>query len=164
MISIELIKDTIEETLGTGVVEGIDEGATPAAIVVKADKVLAVCKLLYSHDSFYFDFLSAITGIDNGPEAGTMEVVYNIYSITKEFSLMVKVFLDRKDPAVESVTSVWRGADWQERETHDFFGINFIGHPDLRRILLPADWEGHPMLKDYQEQTYYHGITVRYED
>ena len=64
--------------------------------------------------------------------------------------------------SVPTLTSLWRTADWHEREAFDLFGIQFENHPDLRRILLPQDWEGHPMQKDYKEQKYYHGITVKY--
>jgi NADH-quinone oxidoreductase subunit C len=69
--------------------------------------------------------------------------------------------LDREKPSIASVSSVWRTADWHEREAFDFYGIQFEGHPDLRRILLPEDWEGHPLRKDYVEQMKYHGIQVK---
>jgi NADH-quinone oxidoreductase subunit C len=76
---------------------------------------------------------------------------------------MVKVDLDRARPIVPSVYSIWKAADWHEREAFDLLGIQFEGHPDLRRLLMPADWEGHPLRKDYQEQNYYRGIKVKYE-
>jgi NADH-quinone oxidoreductase subunit C len=116
----------------------------------------------------YFDSLSCITGMDNGPQAGTMEVIYNLYSIPYDLHLMLKVRLERPKtandplPEVPSLTGIWKSADWMERETYDLLGIRFSGHPDLRRILLPADWEGYPLRKDYELQEYYHGIKVRY--
>ena len=75
---------------------------------------------------------------------------------------MLKVVLDREKPEVDSVVDFWRTAEWHEREAFDLIGVKFLGHPDLRRILLPADWEGHPLRKDYQHQEYYRGIKVEY--
>jgi len=75
---------------------------------------------------------------------------------------MLKVVLPRENPEVDSVSQVWRTADWHEREAFDMFGIKFNGHPDLRRLLLPADWEGHPLRKDYKHQEYYRDVKVEY--
>jgi NADH-quinone oxidoreductase subunit C len=91
-----------------------------------------------------------------------MEVIYNLYSIPYNHHLTVKVMLDRAEPAVESLTAIWKTADWHEREAYDLLGIRFNNHPDLRRILLPEDWEGHPLRKDYEHQEYYRGIKVEY--
>ncbi|ELR70296.1 NADH-ubiquinone oxidoreductase chain C [Fulvivirga imtechensis AK7] len=144
------------------VIVQVDENASPKAIVIEAANLLDVCKELHANEKTYFDMLSCITGLDNGPEAGTMEVVYNLYSIPYEISLMIRVVISRKDPEVSSVTEVWKTADWLEREIYDMFGIWFTGHPDMRRILMPADWEGYPLRKDYQQQEYYRGIKVEY--
>jgi NADH-quinone oxidoreductase subunit C len=92
-----------------------------------------------------------------------MEVIYTLYSIPNHITLHLRVILDRSSPVISSVSSVWRTADWHEREAFDFFGIEFANHPDLRRILLPEDWEGHPLRKDYVEQSKYHGIQVKYD-
>jgi NADH-quinone oxidoreductase subunit C len=78
--------------------------------------------------------------------------------------LHLRVVLDREKPEVPSLSGIWKTADWHEREAYDFFGIQFTGHPNLTRILLPADWEGHPLRKDYVEQERYHGIKVKYEE
>jgi NADH-quinone oxidoreductase subunit C len=75
---------------------------------------------------------------------------------------MLKVMVPRENPEVDSVSSIWRGADWYEREAFDMYGINFKGHPDLRRILMPADWEGHPLRKDYKHQEFYRDVKVQY--
>jgi NADH-quinone oxidoreductase subunit C len=91
-----------------------------------------------------------------------MEVIYTLYSIPNHFTLHLRVVLDRTLPSVSSVSSIWRTADWHEREAFDLLGIQFSGHSDLRRILLPEDWEGHPLRKDYVEQSKYHGIQVKY--
>lgn len=139
-----------------------DENASPKAIVVPAHDIYAVCHELYHNPETYFDMLSCITGIDNGPEAATMEVVYNLYSIPNDLHLMLKVTLPRTEPAVDSLCTLWKTADWLEREIFDMYGITFNNHPDLRRILLPADWEGHPLRKDYKHQAYYRDIKVEY--
>lgn len=141
----------------------IDEQASPRAVKIHPDDILTVCQVLYSNPVTYFDMLSCLTGLDNGPQAGTMEVIYNLYSIPFHLHLMLKATLPREQPVIDSVTSVWRTADWHEREAYDMYGITFRNHPDLRRILMPADWDGHPLRKDYQHQEYYRGIKVAYE-
>lgn len=130
-------------------------------LTLSAEHILPVCEFLWKNPSTYFDSLSCLTAIDQGPEAGKMEVIYTLYSIPNHVTLHLRVMLDREKPSVSSVSSVWRTADWHEREAFDFYGIQFEGHPDLRRILLPEDWEGHPLRKDYVEQTKYHGIQVK---
>jgi NADH-quinone oxidoreductase subunit C len=108
-------------------------------LTLPAAHILPVCVFLWKNPATYFDSLSCITAIDQGPEAGKMEVIYTLYSIPNHLTLHLRVELDRSAPQVSSVSSVWRTADWHEREAFDFFGIQFIGHPDLRRILLPED-------------------------
>jgi NADH-quinone oxidoreductase subunit C len=130
-------------------------------LTLSAEHILPVCEFLWKNPSTYFDSLSCLTAIDQGPEAGKMEVIYTLYSIPNHVTMHLRVMLDREKPSVSSVSSVWRTADWHEREAFDFYGIQFEGHPDLRRILLPEDWEGHPLRKDYVEQTKYHGIQVK---
>lgn len=134
-------------------------------ILISASNLLLVCEFLHTSPLFYFDFLNCITAIDNGVEAGTIDMIYHLSSIPFEKSVILKVQIDRSsdaDAAIDSISSIWRTADWHEREIYDFFGVKFNNHPDLRRILLPADWQGHPMRKDYQEQETYHGIKVKY--
>ncbi|GAB4026940.1 NADH-quinone oxidoreductase subunit C [Spirosoma gilvum] len=135
-------------------------------ITVPANQLVAVCQFLRDDDRLFFDLLSCVTGIDNGLETNTMEVIYNLTSIPYEHNLMLKVVVPRntnssKLPSVPSVSPIWRTADWHERETFDLVGIRFENHPDLRRILLPTDWEGHPLRTDYEEQAQYHGIKTK---
>src|SRR5690606_11660457 len=132
------------------------------AVVVGAEHIRDVCAFLQSDPDCYFDMLSCLTGLDNGPEAGTMEVIYNLYSIPFHHHLMLRVIVTRDNPEVPSVSSVYRTANWHEREAFDLYGIRFTGHPDLRRILLPADWEGYPLRKGYRHQEYYRGVKVEY--
>ena len=139
-----------------------DVNSTPGGIVIAQDDLTTICKKLFEDPAAYFDMLSCLTGIDNGVEAGTMEVVYNLYSVPFNHHLAIKVILLRDKPEVHTVSHIWKTADWHEREAYDLLGINFINHPDLRRILLPADWEGHPLRKDYKHQEYYRGVQVEY--
>jgi len=136
--------------------------STPFGVIVKEEALLSVCDQLHKNPASYFDMLSCITGVDNGPESGTMEVIYHLYSIPFNHSLALKVILPRENPEVESVVSIWKSANWLEREVYDMFGIGFKNHPDLRRILMPADWKGYPLRKDYKHEEYYRGVKIEY--
>jgi NADH-quinone oxidoreductase subunit C len=136
--------------------------STPFGIIIKKEVLPSLCESLYKNPSTYFDMLSCITGVDNGPESGTMEVIYHLYSIPFHESLVLKVILSRENPELESVVSVWKTANWLEREVYDMFGITFTNHPDLRRILMPADWKGYPLRKDYKHEEYYRGVKIDY--
>lgn len=140
----------------------VDERATPKGVILSREDIIPVARAMQQNPLLYFDMLSCITGIDNGPEARTMEVVYNLYSIPFNHHLSIKIILPRDNPEVDSVSEVWKTADWHEREIFDMYGVVFINHPDLRRILMPADWEGHPLRKDYTHQEYYRDIKVKY--
>ena len=135
---------------------------TPRCIRIPSAKLLEACRLLFNDPSCYFDMLSCITAVDNGPAIGSIDVIYNLYSIPFNSHLSIKVVLSRESAAIDSVASIWRTADWHEREAYDLLGVTFNGHPDLRRILLPADWEGHPLRKDYKHQEHYRSIKVEY--
>ncbi len=139
-----------------------DDACTPRAIKISAADLLSVMDTLYRHPTAFFDMLSCVTGVDNGVEAATLEVVYNLYSIPFNHHLMIKVLLPRDKPEIESVSHIWKMANWLEREVFDMYGVHFKNHPDLRRILMPADWEGYPLRKDYKHQTYYRDIKVEY--
>lgn len=158
----EALVDHIKAQLGEELIEGLDEHCTPGAIITNTGSLPELMEFLHTDEQCYFDSLSCITGLDNGVEKATMEVIYQLYSIPYNHHLTVKVSLDRAKPVVDSMTSIWKAADWHEREAFDLLGIQFNNHPDLRRILLPADWKGHPLRKDYQHQEYYRGIKVEY--
>jgi NADH/F420H2 dehydrogenase subunit C len=108
----------------------------------------AVCRPLKDNPRFELDYLANLTAIDYPPDR--LEVVYHLYSMAQKHGpLTLKVKLPRSAPNVASVTTIWRGAEFQEREAYDLFGVRFEGHPDLRRILMWEGFEGHPMRKDY---------------
>ena len=127
-------------------------------IQLKPNNWLKVAKWLKSDEKLYFDSLQCNTGIDLGE--GVLESRYNLHSMKHLHKVEIRIKVSAEKPDISSVEQVWRVADWFERETYDMFGINFIGHRDLRRILLPDDWEGWPLRKDYEEQETYHGIVV----
>ena len=163
-MTFENIVTYVKSNLGDSLVKAVDENASPRAIIIDKADLYDLMTFLHENDQLYFDSLSCVTGVDNGTETQTMEVIYNLYSIPFDHHLMVKVILPRGEEAdrieIQSLVALWKTADWQEREVYDMYGIYFTGHPDLRRILMPADWEGYPLRKDYQHQEFYRGIKV----
>jgi NADH-quinone oxidoreductase subunit C len=119
--------------------------------ILRPNDLVRVCRFLRDDLDLAFDFLSDVTGVDRLrlPESSPrFEVVYHIYSLQHRRRLRLKVRVDEGE-AVPTITGVWPTANWHEREVYDMFGVPFEGHPDLRRILMPDDWEGHPLRKDY---------------
>jgi NADH-quinone oxidoreductase subunit C len=114
---------------------------------IAAEHIVAVCSYLKQSQNFVR--LSTVTGVDWYPQEPRFEVVYHLHSPERNERLRLKCRLAGANPEIDSVTVVWRGAGWYERETFDLFGIRFRNHPDLRRIMLPEDWEGYPLRKDY---------------
>ena len=117
--------------------------------VVKREKIPDICRFLKEDPTLKMDYLIDVTAVDWQPRTPRFEVVYIMHSMKHGHRIRLKVPLEEDDPSVPSVCKVWRTANWLERETYDLMGISFEGHPDLRRILLPDDWEGHPLRKDY---------------
>jgi len=114
---------------------------------IAPEKIVSICGFL-KHDQ-NFVRLSTVTAVDRYPAEPRFEVVYHLQSVERNLRLRLKCRLRGDAPEIDSVTSVWRGANWFERETFDLFGIRFREHPGLRRIMMPDDWEGHPLRKDY---------------
>ena len=114
---------------------------------VAPEKIASVCGFLKFDQQFVR--LSTVTAVDRYPAEPRFEVVYHLHSIERNERLRLKCRISGEKPEIDSVTGVWRSANWYEREVFDLFGIVFHGHPDLRRIMLPEGWEGHPLRKDY---------------
>jgi len=123
----------------------IDRGEL--TLEIAAGKIASICGFLKYDQQFVR--LSTVTAVDWHPAEPRFEVVYHLHSVERNQRVRLKCRLHGEDPVIESVTSVWRGADWYEREVFDLFGIRFLNHPNLRRIMLPDEWEGHPLRKDY---------------
>lgn len=127
-------------------VEAVSDTLGKPTALLQAEGLVEVARWL--KDELQYDYLACITGVDY-PDRGETEVVYNLWSYPKGRHLVLKVRCPRREPTVPSLAGVWRSADWLERETYDLVGVRFEGHPDLRRILLPEGWRGHPLRKDY---------------
>ena len=123
------------------------------AAIVSGEKILDILGWLRNDAEMNFDHLMSLCAVDNikRMEEGLLrfEVVYNLYSIARKHSIRIRAQVPEAEHSIDSVTSIWDGANWLERECYDLMGITFIGHPDLRRVLLPDDWEGHPLRKEY---------------
>jgi NADH-quinone oxidoreductase subunit C len=135
-------------------VEGAKFDRDEMTIIVERGAIREACALLREDPACAFNFLSDITCVDRYPAEPRFEVIYHLLSIPKKERVRLKVKLDGGSPAVESLTSVWPGANFFEREVFDLFGVRFTGHPYLRRILMPEDWEGYPLRKDYPVEGY----------
>jgi NADH-quinone oxidoreductase subunit C len=139
----------LEQRLREQFPEAVEEVAMTVdfpTFTVAREQFLAICRFV--RDTLGFDAPQSVNGIDRGDR---FEVVYHLYSMQELRFLGLKVKLNREEPRMPSATAVWRGVNWHEREVFDMFGVIFDGHPDLRRILLPDDWVGHPARKDYKE-------------
>jgi NADH-quinone oxidoreductase subunit C len=147
---------------GKGIKFEVARHAHPVTIQLQQTSLAACCKFLVETEGLYFDQLSNVTGVDNGLQANSMEVIYHLYSIPFNHSLALKVVLPRENPEVDSLSGIWKSANWLEREVYDMFGIRFKNHPDLRRILMPNDWVGYPLRKDYQQEDTYHEVKIAY--
>lgn len=141
------MSERIESALRQNFSDAILESAAAdgaAVLKVKPESVLEISRFL--KESLGFDYPASITGVD---QKDRMEMIYHLSAISSGEKAVLKTDLDHESPSIDSVTPVWKGANWQEREIFDLLGINFTGHPELRRILLPENWEGHPLRKDY---------------
>jgi NADH-quinone oxidoreductase subunit C len=123
-------------------------------VVVPREHLTRAAEYLLAEPSLQFTFLSDITTVDRFPLEPRFEVNYHLLSIERRMRLRLKVRLAGGDPVIPSLTAVWPTANWHERENFDLFGIRFEGHPDLTRILMPDDWEGYPLRKDYPVEGY----------
>jgi NADH-quinone oxidoreductase subunit C len=151
-----MLHDNLREQAVAAAVEAFDAEAVAGGkydrgeltLEIVPSKIVSVCGFLKYDQQFVR--LSTVTGVDRFPAEPRFEVVYHLHSLERNERLRVKCRLPGNAPSIETVTSVWRSANWYERETFDLFGIEFRNHPDLRRIMLPDDWEGHPLRKDYK--------------
>jgi len=169
--------DELESKFGEGITGANLDNIDPW-IEVAAERIADIARYLRDEPKLRFDYLSCITGVDylhTDPKKAAKaewephtEVVYHLFSTVHKHSLVLKVILPRWQnnregelPEVPSVAGVWSTADWHEREVYDLSGVRFLNHPNLRRILCPDDWVGHPLRKDYEMPLEYHGIRGR---
>ena len=147
----------LESLMPDAVLAGkIDRGEV--TLEIKPEKIVDVCRFLKQEQQFVR--LSAVTAVDWYPQEPRFEVIYHLHSLDRNERLRLKCRLAVGGAEIDSVTVVWRSANWYEREVFDLFGILFRNHPNLRRIMMPEDWEGHPLRKDYPV----HGYKYSYKD
>ena len=152
MDSQEIAKHPVAEKLkawDSRAVAGLIEFRGETTLIVLREHLLPVLEYMAKEPSLGFTFLSDITAVDRFPLEPRFELNYQMLSIERKERIRLRVKLAGKDPSIQSVTPLFPTANWHEREVFDLFGIRFEGHPDLKRILMPDDWEGHPLRKDY---------------
>lgn len=176
-MNIAAIADRLKQQFGEQI-KHVDLECADPWIGIDAENLRDVCRFLCDTPDLQFDYLHCISGIDYlepDPKKAKkidwephFELLYHLSSMRHKHRLVLRVVLPRWKNDVEgqllevaSVSDIWRTADWHEREVYDLCGVSFTGHPDLRRILCPEDWEGHPLRKDYETPDEYHGIRVK---
>lgn len=130
-------------------VQDVVEFRGELTIVIAADQIADACLFFRDTEGLEYNFLEDITAVDYYPQEPRFAVNYHLYSMVFNRSVRLKAYLPGDDPRLPSVSGLWAAANYQEREAFDLMGVTFEGHPDLRRILMPADWDGHPQRKDY---------------
>ncbi|HVT88797.1 MAG TPA: NADH-quinone oxidoreductase subunit C [Tepidisphaeraceae bacterium] len=155
------IVQAIQNEFGDKVIASFADDKHPR-VHVNAEHWRALAEFLIHNPALKLDWLANLSGVDYVAD-DKMCVVYDLWSFDHRHSFAVKVFASRSDPSIPSIADYWPAADWHEREAYDMYGINFPGHPDLRRILCADDWEGFPLRKDYVFPREYHGIPASVE-
>jgi NADH-quinone oxidoreductase subunit C len=143
------IAEKIKERFADEVID-LKEFRGQVSVTLKKDRVLEICRYLHDEPSLALDYLVDLCGVDYlGKKEVRFEVVYHLYSMQHRHMIRLKAEVPEDDAEIDSVMPVWQGVNWHEREAYDMYGIVFKGHPDLRRVLMPEDWDGHPLRKDY---------------
>ena len=143
-------------------VQATEESVKDPFVVVEPTAIRDICLFARDEEDLAFDVLCNQSGVDYKAE-GYIEVVYHLYSYTHRHYLILKARTPRDHAVLPSVEPVWKAANWLEREIYDLLGVAFTDHTDLRRLLMPEDWVGHPLRKDFVEPTEYHGISTTRE-
>jgi NADH-quinone oxidoreductase subunit C len=148
----ELTNEKVLERIKTKFADALLESSDfrdELTMVVRKENIVDICRFLKEDPSLKFDFLMDLCGIDMNTPRNRFGVVYNLYSLPNKYRIRLKTFVEESDPRLGTVTGIWKTADWHERETYDMFGIIFDGHPDLRRIYMPDEFEYYPLRKDF---------------
>lgn len=174
-MSAEQIYNLLKEYFGDAILEMVSNVPTEPIISVEPLQINVISQFLRDSNELQFDNLMNLSGVDDNnatkttnedgsvsSQGGTLSVYYHLDSFSQKHKITLKVSTNRDVPEVESVTNIWYSANWHEREAFDMFGINFLNHPDLRRILMPDDWEGFPLRKDYENPEFYDGMKISY--
>ena len=148
MTHIEKTVAALKEKFGDAI-EQVVEFRGETTVIVKRDVVIEVLRGLKESPDLHYTFLANLTAYDDWPEEPRFKVIYQLREMSGPVNLRVKTYVHGDEAQLPTASGVYLNANWHEREVYDMFGITFTGHPDLRRILMPADWEGHPLRKDY---------------
>ena len=153
----------IEKLAGQAELDGLElvEDVAEPYLRVPVERLRDLMRRLRDEPDLAFEQILAVTGVDCGDR---IDVVYHLRSYSNPATLTVKVSAPREGGVVPSIADLFPAANWHERETYDMLGVRFEGHPNPRRILLPEDWDGHPLLKDYQQPEEYHGISHKWTE
>ena len=149
-----MVADLIKEKIPDAV-EEVKEAFGELTLFIAPANIVDVCRFLKNEQEF--NRIDDVTAVDWHPAEPRFEVVYHLHSLPRNQRLRLKCRVSGPQPEIDSVTPVWRGANWYEREVYDMFGIVFRNHPDLTRILMPLDWDGYPLRKDYPIHGYKYG-------
>ncbi|MBU0474501.1 MAG: NADH-quinone oxidoreductase subunit C [Bacteroidetes bacterium] len=171
----EEIFNLLKEKFGDSILEMVTDVPTEPIISVEPLKINLITQFLRDSDELQFNSLMNLSGVDDNnvqkvknedgsfsSTDGTLSVYYHLDSLELKHKITLKVSTNRNNPEVESVTDIWHSANWHEREAFDMFGIKFNNHPDLTRILMPYDWKGFPLRKDYENPEFYEGMKIPY--
>jgi len=154
------ISEKLKAKFGDRILEAKIEGAIDPFVKIAVPAVAEAALFLRDDADLAFDYLMCLSGVDY--TKGVLGVVYHLCSMTKRHKITLKAEIPATAPEIPSVTTVWPAAGWHEREAYDMFGIVFTGHPELRRILLPDDYPGHPLRKDFKVPEFYQGMKIPY--
>ena len=174
-MSAEEIYNLLKEKFGDSILEMVSDVPTESIISVNPLQINVVCEFLRDSEKLQFNSLMNLSGVDDDNSSkvtnedgtvsisgGTLSVYYHLDSTILKHKITLKVSTEKDKPEVESVTSIWHSANWHEREAYDMYGFIFLNHPDLTRILMPYDWEGFPLRKDYENPEFYEGMKIPY--
>ena len=140
--------DTLRKQMGESVLS-VEVFRGQTTVVLDREAIIPACRSLREDPDLMFDLLADLTAVDYWPKEPRFAVVYQLYSISNKVFLGLRVPLNEDAPEIPSIEAVYPNANWHERELYDLFGITFTGHSDMRRIMMPHDWQGHPLRKDY---------------
>ncbi len=151
-LDIDAIVAALGEAAPGAALERAESRDAHPTLVAQARDLPALARALHDRADLAFEYLAELTAVDYLPREPRFDVIYILVSVAHRFRLRLKVRVGGARPAVDTVSGIWPAANWLEREVWDLFGIDVVGHPDLRRLLTPEDWEGHPLRKDYPVQ------------
>ncbi|NBT59484.1 NADH-quinone oxidoreductase subunit C [bacterium] len=155
-MTFEEIQQKLQTKFPQGI-QGVEDTVPEKSLKINPSEIVAVIRFM--KEEMQFETLGDLCGLDY-PALSSSCVAYHLQSYTHKKVVRLKCYLPRENASIDSLTCLFKAADWLEREAFDMFGIHFNGHPDLRRILCPEDWVGHPLRKDYQTPDYYNGMPV----